>query len=100
LGLAGGVLILVRLASVLWGLPASMGRIGSAFDNAMAESVFATLKTELIYRRSWPTPHELEVGVVSYLKGFHNTRRRHSRLGNLSPSDYENIHLTLTKVSA
>jgi hypothetical protein len=51
------------------GLPASRGRVGSAFDNAMAESVFATLKTELIYRRSWPTRHELEMEVYSYLEG-------------------------------
>ncbi len=77
-----------------------MGRIGSAFDNAMAESVFATLKTELIYRRAWPTRHELEMEVFSYLEGFYNTRRRHSRLGNLSPTDYENIHLTRNEVSA
>ena len=82
------------------GLLASMGRIGSAFDNAMAESVFSTLKTELIYRRSWPTRHELEMEVFSYLEGFYNTRRRHSRLGNLSPTDYENIHLTQNEVSA
>ena len=82
------------------GLLASMGRVGSAFDNAMAESVFATLKTELIYRRSWPTRHELEMEVFSYLEGFYNTRRRHSRLGNLSPTDYENIHLTPNEVSA
>jgi putative transposase len=47
------------------GLRASMGRVGSAFDNAMAESVFATLKTELIYRRAWPTRHELEMEVFS-----------------------------------
>jgi hypothetical protein len=47
------------------------------FDNAMAESVFATLKTELIYRRSWPTRHELEMEMEVY-----------------------SIHLTLTKVSA
>jgi transposase InsO family protein len=46
------------------GLLASMGRVGSASDNAMAESVFATLKTELIYRRSWPTRHELEMEVL------------------------------------
>jgi putative transposase len=82
------------------GLLASMGRVGSAFDNAMAESVFATLKTELIYRRSWPTRHELEMEVFSYLEGFYNTRRRHSRLGNLSPTDYENMHLTQNEVSA
>ena len=82
------------------GLLASTGRVGSALDNTMAESVFATLKTELIYRRSWPTPHELEMEVFSYLEGFYNTRRRHSRLGNLSPTDYETIHLTQNEVSA
>ena len=82
------------------GIRQSMGRVGSAFDNAMAESVFATLKTELIYRRSWPTRHELEMEVFSYLEGFYNTRRRHSRLGNLSPTDYETMHLTQNEVSA
>jgi putative transposase len=82
------------------GLLASMGRVVSAFENAMAESVFATSKTELIYRRSWPTRHELEMEVFSYLEGFYNTRRRHSRLGNLSPTDYETTHLTQNEVSA
>ena len=71
------------------GLLASMGRVGSAFDNAMAESVFATLKTELIYRRSWLTRHELEMEVFSYIEGFYNPKRRHSRLDNLSPAAYE-----------
>jgi transposase InsO family protein len=71
-----------------------MGRVGSAFDNAIAESGFATLKTELIYRRSWPTRHELETEVFSYIEGFYNTRRRHSRLGNLSLTDHETMHVT------
>ena len=82
------------------GLLASMGRIGSAFDNALAESVFATLKTELIYRRSWPTRHELEMEVFSYLEGFYNTRRRHSKLNNLSPADHETMHLTQNEAFA
>lgn len=82
------------------GLLASMGRVGSAYDNAMAESVFATLKTELVYRESWPTRHQLEMEVFSYLEGFYNTRRRHSRLGNLSPTDYETLHTTRNEVSA
>jgi putative transposase len=66
------------------GLLVSMGRVGPAFDNALAESVFATLKTEFDYRRSWPSRHELEMEVFSCLKGFYNTRRRHFRLNNLS----------------
>jgi transposase InsO family protein len=56
--------------------------------------VVAALKTELIHRRSWPTGHELEMEVFSYLEGFYNTRPPHSRLGNLSPTDYETMHLT------
>ena len=77
-----------------------MGRVGSAFDNAMAETFFATLKTELVYRRSWPTRHELEMEVFSYLEGFYNPRRRHSRLGNLSPTDYEQQLVTQNEESA
>jgi transposase InsO family protein len=73
------------------GLLASMGRVGSAFDNAMAESFFATLKAELVYRRAWPTRHELEMEVFSYIEGFYNPRRRHSRLDNLSPAAYEQL---------
>ena len=73
------------------GLLASMGRVGSAFDNAMAESFFATLKAELVYRRAWPTRHELEMEVFSYIEGFYNPRRRHSRLDNLSPAAYERL---------
>jgi putative transposase len=66
------------------GVLASMGSVADAFDNALAESFFATLKEELVYRRSWPTRHELEMEVFSYIEGFYNPRRRHSRLGNLS----------------
>ena len=82
------------------GLLASMGRVGSAFDNAMAETAFATLKTELVYRKAWTSRHELEMEVFSYIEGFYNTRRRHSRLDNLSPADYEERHLTHKQVSA
>lgn len=82
------------------GLLPSTGRVGSALDNAMAESVFATLKTELVYLRSWSSRQELEMEVFSYLEGFYNTHRRHSRLDNLSPSDYEKRHMTDNQVSA
>src|SRR3954465_9806969 len=55
------------------GLLASMGRVGFAFDNAMAESFFAALKAELVHRRTWPTRHEREMEVFSYIEGFYNT---------------------------
>jgi transposase InsO family protein len=81
------------------GVVASMGSVGDAFDNAMAESFFATLKEELVYRRAWPTRHELEMEVFSYIEGFYNRLRRHSRLGNFSPADYERTITTQTEVS-
>ena len=81
------------------GVLASMGSVGDAFDNAMAESFFATLKEELVYRRAWPTRHELEMEVFSYIEGFYNPRRRHSRLGNLSPAAYEHTITTQIEVS-
>ena len=74
------------------GVLASMGSVADCFDNALAETFFATLKTELVYTRAWPSRHELEMEVFSYIEGFYNPRRRHSRLGNVSPATYEKIH--------
>jgi putative transposase len=83
------------------GVLASMGSVADCFDNAMAETFFATLKTELIYTKAWSSRHELETEVFSYIEGFYNPRRRHSRLGNLSPTTYENNHhQTLTQTEA
>lgn len=79
-----------------------MGSVADAYDNALAETFFATLKTELIYTRSWSTRHELESEVFSYIEGFYNPRRRHSRLNNLSPVTFEQHHhqMTANQVSA
>ncbi len=66
----------------------------------MAETVFATLETELIHRHSRPTRHELEIEVFSYLEGLHNSRRRHSRLDDRCPTDHGTVHLTQNEVSA
>lgn len=67
----------------------SMSSTGNCFDNAAAESFFATLKEELIYRRSWPTKSGIAASVADYIENFYNLRRRHSTLGNISPIDYE-----------
>ena len=75
------------------GLVASMGRVGSAYDNALAESFVATLKTELLYRTSWPTRQVARTAIFEYIEGFYNTRRRHSALGYLSPAEYEEVRL-------
>src|SRR4051812_9858972 len=72
------------------GIARSMGSKGDCYDNAVAESVFATLKKELVHRRSWPTRRELMSEVFEYIEAFYNRTRRHSTLGYLSPLDYEN----------
>jgi transposase InsO family protein len=75
------------------GLLHSMGRVGSAFDNALAVSFLATLKTELLYRNSWPTRQAARTAIFEYIEGFYNTRRRHSALGYLSPAEFEEVRL-------
>jgi len=75
------------------GIAQSMGSKGDCFDNAVAESFFATIKKELIHRRSWPTKAELRTEVFDYIEVFYNRERRHSTLGQLSPLKYEMIHL-------
>jgi putative transposase len=75
------------------GLVPSMGRVGSAYDNALAESFIATLKTELLYRSNWPTRQVVRTAIFEYIEGFYNTRRRHSALGHLSPAEFEEVRL-------
>jgi putative transposase len=75
------------------GIAQSMGSRGDCFDNAVAESFFATLKKELIHRRSWPTKTELRTELFDYIEVFFNRQRRHTTLGMLSPTDYENSTL-------
>ncbi len=71
------------------GLLPSMGSVADAYDNAPAESFVATLKTELLHRRSWPTREAARVAIFEYIECFYNPKRRHSALGYLSPVDYE-----------
>jgi putative transposase len=73
------------------GIARSMGSRGDCFDNAVAESFFATLKKELIRRQSWPTRAELRQAVFEYIELFYNATRRHSTLGMLSPVEFERI---------
>ena len=71
------------------GMTASMGSRGDCFDNAMAESFFATLECELLARRSFLTRNAARLALFDYIEGFYNTHRRHSALGYLSPLAYE-----------
>ena len=71
------------------GIAVSMGSKGDAFDNAVAESFFATIKKELVHRQSWPSRRDLSSAVFEYIEAFYNRQRRHSTLGYLSPEEYE-----------
>ena len=72
----------------------SMGSVGDAYDNAMAESFFATLETECLNQRRFRTRVEARFELVSFIEGFYNPRRRHSALDYQSPVDYERSRTT------
>jgi putative transposase len=82
------------------GIAASMGSVGDCYDNAMAESFFATLETELIDRSGWASPAEAKAAVFDYIEVFYNRIRRHSSLGNLSPSQFEERYRSSPAVAA
>ena len=71
------------------GLVGSMGSRGDCFDNATAESFFATLECELLARQRFPTRNAARLALFDDIEGFYNTHRRHSALGYLSPAAYE-----------
>jgi transposase InsO family protein len=71
------------------GIRQSLSRPGQCWDNAVAESFFATLKTELIHLHAWPTRARARRAIFEFVEIFYNRRRLHSALGYLSPSDYE-----------
>ena len=71
------------------GVRPSMGSVGDAYDNAMAESFFASLECELLDRRSWKSKTEARLAVFTWIEAWYNPRRRHSALEYLSPLNYE-----------
>ena len=74
------------------GVRPSMGTVGDAYDNAMAESFFASLECELIDRRSFKTKTEARLALFTWIEGWYNPRRRHSGLGQVSPANFERKH--------
>ena len=74
------------------GVLASVGSVGDAYDNAMAESFVDTFKTELIADRVWRSRTQLELAVVEYIAWFNNDRL-HESLGDLSPAEFENLYV-------
>ena len=75
-----------------WGVALSMGSVGDCFDNAMAESFFATLECELLDRTRLSTHAEARAAIFDFVEGWYNTRRRHSALGYMSPLEFERLH--------
>jgi transposase InsO family protein len=71
------------------GILGSMSRAGNCWDNAVVESFFATLKTELIARRSWPTRAEVRRAIIDYIEVFYNGQRLHSYLDYRTPMEAE-----------
>ena len=71
------------------GLVGSMGSVGDAYDNALMESFWATLQTELLDRQTWPTRSSLRSEIFTYVEGFYNLRRSHSSLDFLAPTEFE-----------
>lgn len=69
----------------------SMGTVGDAYDNAMAESFFATLECELIDRQVWKTQTEARLAVFTWIEAWYNPHRRHSSLGQMSPINFERM---------
>jgi putative transposase len=70
----------------------SMGSVGDAYDNAMCESFFATLERELLARRRFETKAQARMAIFEFIEGWYNPVRRHTRLGRISPIEFERRH--------
>ena len=78
----------------------SMGQVGSAGDNAAMESFFALLQRNVLDRRSWTTRDELRIAIVTWIERTYHNRRRQTRLGRLTPIEYETIMTPQTASAA
>ena len=75
-----------------WGVVPSMGSVGDCFDNAMAESFFATLECELLDRTHFHDHHQARSAIFEFIEGWYNPHRRHRGLGQQSPIAFERSH--------
>ncbi len=75
-----------------YGVVSSMSRKGNCWDNAVAESFFATIKNELLNRSFWMNKRVVRSAIYEYIEVFYNRKRRHSNNGYLSPEDYERLY--------
>ncbi|WP_399552214.1 IS3 family transposase [uncultured Rhodococcus sp.] len=76
-----------------------MGSIGDCYGNAVIESFWGRMQTELLNRKRWKTRIELANAMFEYLEIFHNRQRRHSALGMPTPIEFENVHFTRQPVA-
>ena len=74
-----------------WGLLASFGTVGDRYDHAAMESSWARLQVELLNTRKWATTFELAAAIADYIDNFYNVERRHSYLGDISPTEFETL---------
>jgi putative transposase len=77
-----------------WPVVQSMSRKGNCWDNAVAESFFKTLKSEMIYHANFATRQQAKVATFEYIEGWYNRRRKHSALGYLTPCQTESCFFT------
>ena len=68
-----------------------MGSVGDAYDNAVVEAFFSSLKIELTDRQVWPTRAAARLAIFEYIEGWYTRRRRHSTLGYPAPVDFETL---------
>ena len=81
------------------GLLGSMGRVASSVDNAVIESFWSTMQRELLDRSTWASRAELSSAMFEWIEGFYNPTRRHTALGNLSPVEFERLHIPAAKAA-
>jgi putative transposase len=78
----------------------SLGRTGICYDNAVAESFFASYKKELIHTRPWPNIQHLKKATFDWIETYYNRQRRHSTLGYLTPQEYELGYRDINQIAA
>jgi transposase InsO family protein len=82
------------------GITRSMGRTGVCYDNALAESFFATYKKELIHTQPWPSIKKLKKATFEWIEFYYNRQRRHSAINYLTPAEYDVGYRTLEEIYA
>lgn len=77
----------------------SLGKIGGCYDKDVIESFWARMRTELLDGKKWTTILELSTEIAHHIDCSHNHKRRHSSLGVLTPTEYENLYAPMLKLA-